>query len=127
MMAATPLTSYSSNNSSSTLKTTFSSPSPTEETRTILGVGISTTLLIVVLTVVIIIVVAIIRINRRKSTKHSQDTEQQLEDGLYATLMRQEQLDATSNHPTDVVYEVLDEIKTTACIAYEKMTIEGQI
>ena len=125
-MAAT-LTSYSTNSYSSTLKTEFSSTIPTEETRTILGVGISTTLLIVASAVVIITVVAIIGINRRKSTKHNQDTEQQLEDGLYATLTRQEQLDATSNHPIDVIYEVLDESETIACIANGKMTKEGQM
>ena len=60
-----------------------------------------------------------------KSTKHSQDTEQQ--DGLYVTLTREEQPDITSNHPTDVIYEVLDQSKTITCIAYDKTMKEEQM
>ena len=41
--------------------------------------------------------------------------------------MRQEQLDITSNHPTDVVYAVLDESETITCIAYGKTKKEGQM
>ena len=87
---------------------------------------ISTPLLVIVLAVVIVTITGIymVWIKPRKSTNHNQDTEQQ--DGSYATLMRQ-QLDVTSNHPTDVVYAVLDESETIACIAYGKTKKEGQM
>ena len=38
--------------------------------------------------------------------------------------MRQEQLDVTSNHPTDVIYAILDESETMACIDYGNLKVE---
>ena len=125
MMAEAPLTSYSTNSYSSMSKINFPITSPTEEKLTTFisdwniysfagdSIGSSDCHYHWYI------------YGLDKSTKHSQDTEQQ--DGSYATLTREEQLDVTSNHPTDVIYEVLGESKTITCIAYGKTMKEGQM
>ena len=109
-MATIPLTSNSYNIYPSTSNTNFPHTSTSEETLTLLVAGISTPLLVVALVVVIITIIATVGIKWKTSTNKgqnsNQDTEQQ--DGLYATLTRQEHPDITLNHPMDVLYAVVD-------------------
>ena len=123
-MTTIPLTN---NSFLSTSNISFPSTSSTEEKLILLVTGISVPLLVVALAVVIITILAIIGINKRKSTNQNQDTEQQVEDGSYAILMRQKQPNVTSNHPTDVVYAVVDKSKTIACILCDKTKKEVQV
>ena len=111
MMATIPLTGNSTNIYSSTSNTNnFPQTNPSKGTLTLLVAGISTPLLVVALAVVIIIIIVVVWIKRQTSTNKgqnsNQDTEQQ--DGLYATLTRQEHPDITLNHPMDVLYAVVD-------------------
>ena len=119
-MATIPLNSSSTDIYPSTSNTNFPHTSPSKETLTLLVAGISTPLLVVVV-VVIITIIAIVWIKRQKyQIEHNQDTEQQegsyatlimgqvQQDGLYTTPVREKQPEASPNHPTDVLYAVVD-------------------
>ena len=142
----TVTTLFTTNTYSSTSNTTFLPTSPSiEETLTLLVAGISTSLLMVALAVTVVVIIIIVRIKWCKSqTKYNQDTctEQQegqyatlimgqvQQDGLYTTLVRQNQSDAfnSPNHPTDDSnYAIIDRRKDGQIESHNHPYLEGQV